>query len=169
MSFLHCVASQVISDLLKVGLDVDCSSLVSSGSITHQDMVQRSWAYWGLAVMDVCWSLYVGRNCCLPDPSSTVGKISLPPVYEESNLETSSWPNSVNGVPEQPKQSVSVASCDLMRIGRKIVDVVYVQADSFFSPETHRTVRNSGVRQKDTYKLVTEIEYISTFERKQAD
>lgn len=109
-----------------VGLNADCSSWVTSGLISHQAMVQRSWAYWALFATDVCWSLYVGRDCCLPDPSSATEKVSLPPIDEEIDSAVWDWSVSPTKVPEQPNRMMStfVASCELMRIGRKIIDVV---------------------------------------------
>lgn len=111
---------------IKVGLSADCSSWVTSGLISAQIMTERSWAYWALYATDVFWSLYVGRDCCLPDPSSATEKVSLPPVDEKIDLAVWNWSASSRKVPNQPCRilTIFVASCELMMIGRKIIDVV---------------------------------------------
>lgn len=88
-------------------------------------MIQRSWAYWTLYTTDVYWALFVG-DCCLPDPASAMEKVSLPPI--DKDIDSAAWDQSVplNKVRDQPSRilTVFVASCELMMIGRKIIDLV---------------------------------------------
>ena len=85
-------------------------------------MIQRKWAYWAVFATDVCWSLYVGRDFCLPAPMDA----SKAFIDEKINSEIWNWPGLKGTVGNQPNRMLStfVASCELIKIGRKIVNVV---------------------------------------------
>jgi hypothetical protein len=97
--------------------------------MSEEVALHRNWAYWSLFVTDVYWSLYVGRDFCLPDPEVDVneGRILLPAVDKE--IDETSWWWSESNVPEQPSRITGTfrSTCELMKIGRRIMHLVYVQ------------------------------------------
>lgn len=106
-----------------LGLNVDCSPWVKAGHISHEDMVDRNWAYWTLFGQDVCWSLYVGRDGCVPSPSDLQ---SLPFPFVDSEYDQIDWHYPACGIPPQPNylSRTFAVTCELLRIARKIIDVV---------------------------------------------
>lgn len=106
-----------------LGLNVDCSPWVKAGHITHDDMVDRNWAYWTLFGQDVCWSLYVGRDGCVPSPSDHQ---SLPFPFVDSEYDQLDWHYPASGIPPQPNylSRTFAVTCELLRIARTIIDVV---------------------------------------------
>lgn len=90
---------------------------------------------------DACWSLYVGREFGTPTPAADQ---NIPKGEEELGLDLESWDDdaledenelgvvSVNGTPGKEREKresthifpTFMASCDLMRICRRILDVV---------------------------------------------
>ncbi|KAF8892873.1 hypothetical protein BD779DRAFT_1507469 [Infundibulicybe gibba] len=91
-----------------LGLNIECSPWVRSGLINEYDMLDRYWAYWTTFTQDVCWSLYVGRD-----------------FY--SHLDELPWHYLPAGIPPQPNllSKTFAATCELLRIARRIMDVVY--------------------------------------------
>ncbi|EPQ54782.1 hypothetical protein GLOTRDRAFT_77517, partial [Gloeophyllum trabeum ATCC 11539] len=108
-----------------LGLSIDCSPWVKCGVITDDDMLARNWAYWTTFSQDVCWSLHVGREFCVPEPSDKQ-KIPVPFVDSEFDQITYMCPEPFFNVPAQPSllSSTFAASCDLLKIARRIMEIV---------------------------------------------
>ncbi|KAI8989905.1 hypothetical protein BD414DRAFT_460220 [Trametes punicea] len=106
-----------------LGLNIDCSPWVKSGLITHEDMLDRNWAYWATFSQDVLWSLYVGRECCVLPPRKD-RQIPLPWVGSE--IDQSPWYWAPCKMPPQPSHVVRTfeKTCELMLIARRIMDFV---------------------------------------------
>ncbi|OSC97917.1 hypothetical protein PYCCODRAFT_1439733 [Trametes coccinea BRFM310] len=106
-----------------LGLNIDCSPWVKSGLITHEDMLDRNWAYWATFSQDVLWSLYVGRECCVLPPRKD-RQIPLPWVGSE--IDQAPWYWAPCKMPPQPSHVVRTfeKTCELMLIARKIMDFV---------------------------------------------
>jgi hypothetical protein len=103
----------------------------SYGSLDQPDedyLMCRTWAYWSYFVTDVCWSSYVGRDPCLEDPEEDIkaGKLKLP--IASASIDESHWSRENLNVKvlDQPCRTTMtfVATCELMRIGRKIMNFV---------------------------------------------
>ncbi|KZT28805.1 hypothetical protein NEOLEDRAFT_1239318 [Neolentinus lepideus HHB14362 ss-1] len=107
-----------------LGLCVDCSPWVKCGLISDDDMLARNWAYWTTFSQDVCWSLHVGREFCVQEPSDKT-KIPVPFVDSEFDQIQYLCPEPFK-VPAQPSllSSTFAASCDLLKIARRIMDIV---------------------------------------------
>ncbi|KAI0638671.1 hypothetical protein C8Q77DRAFT_1092212 [Trametes polyzona] len=106
-----------------LGLNIDCSPWVKSGLITHEDMLDRNWAYWATFSQDVLWSLYVGRECCVLPPRKD-RQIPLPWVGSE--IDQAPWYWAQCKMPPQPSHVVRTfeKTCELMLIARRIMDFV---------------------------------------------
>ncbi|KAI0355507.1 hypothetical protein OH77DRAFT_1454895 [Trametes cingulata] len=106
-----------------LGLNIDCSPWVKSGLITHEDMLDRNWAYWATFSQDVLWSLYVGRECCVLPPRKD-RQIPLPWVGSE--IDQAQWYWAPCKMPPQPSHVVRTfeKTCELMLIARRIMDFV---------------------------------------------
>ncbi|KAI0658680.1 hypothetical protein C8Q70DRAFT_993521 [Cubamyces menziesii] len=106
-----------------LGLNIDCSPWVKSGLITHEDMLDRNWAYWATFSQDVLWSLYVGRECCVLPPRKD-RQIPLPWVGSE--IDQAPWYWAPCKMPPQPSHVVRTfeKTCELMLIARRIMDFV---------------------------------------------
>ncbi|KAJ6616846.1 hypothetical protein B0H10DRAFT_2035936 [Mycena sp. CBHHK59/15] len=102
---------------------VDSSAWVRSGLITHDDMLDRNWAYWTTFSQDICWSLYVGREFCVPSPSE---QTTIPIPFVDSDLDQIPWHYPKANIPPQPNflSRTFAASCELLTIARRIMDVV---------------------------------------------
>ena len=106
-----------------VGLKIDCSPWVKQGLITQEDMLDRNWSYWTISSQDILWSLYVGRECCVtPRPKDA----QFPVPFVGSELDTAPWYWAPSKMPPQPSNVVKTfeCSCELMLIGRRIMDFV---------------------------------------------
>ncbi|KAH9939365.1 uncharacterized protein BXZ73DRAFT_89034 [Epithele typhae] len=105
-----------------LGLRTDCSPWVKSGLIAHADMLDRNWGYWMIFSQDVLWSLYIGRECCVSPPRKDHHMFSVP--YIGSEIDQNPWYWAPSKMPPQPSNIVRVfdCSCQLMLIGRKIMD-----------------------------------------------
>ncbi|OBZ70244.1 Nitrogen assimilation transcription factor nit-4 [Grifola frondosa] len=106
-----------------LGLSIDCSPWVKSGLITHADMLDRNWAYWATFSQDICWSLYVGRDCCVAPPKATR---PIPVPFVGSEIDQLPWYWAPCKMAAQPSYVVRTfdVSCDLMLIARRIMDFV---------------------------------------------
>ncbi|KAJ3560388.1 hypothetical protein NP233_g10873 [Leucocoprinus birnbaumii] len=100
-----------------LGLGVDCSSWVQTGYITAEDQIDRNWVYWTTFCQDVCWSLYVGREYCIPSISKTV-----PIPFTDADFEDMEWAG------DQPSSALDAKAfgftCKLLVITKSIMDVV---------------------------------------------
>ncbi|TFK48724.1 hypothetical protein OE88DRAFT_1663816 [Heliocybe sulcata] len=107
-----------------LGLCVDCSSWVKCGLLSEDDMLARNWAYWTTFSQDVCWSLHVGREFCMQQPTDRT-RIPVPFVDSEFDQIQYLCPEPFK-VPAQPSllSSTFAASVDLLKIARKIHDTV---------------------------------------------
>ncbi|KAF9497538.1 hypothetical protein BDN71DRAFT_1387474, partial [Pleurotus eryngii] len=108
-----------------LGLGVDCSTWVEAGIISRDDRLDRNWGYWTTFSQDVCWSLYVGRDFCVPCPTN---RENIPVPYVETDLDELPWHHAPSNIaPQAGYLSKSfAASCELLLIARPIMDVVFV-------------------------------------------
>ncbi|KAJ7151912.1 hypothetical protein C8R43DRAFT_846056, partial [Mycena crocata] len=152
------------SDGLVLGLSIDSSSWVRAGLITHDDMLDRNWAYWTTFGQDVCWSTYVGRELCLPSPSEQ----TFPVPFVDADFDQIPWHYAKANIAPQPNylSRSFAASCDLLLIVLRIMNVMsvlhleyymysspllkshFVQLNSWKSrltPEVNLTPANRGI------------------------
>ncbi|KAJ7747438.1 hypothetical protein DFH07DRAFT_747798 [Mycena maculata] len=103
-----------------LGLSIDSSAWVRSGLITHDEMLDLNWAYWTTFTYDVCWSLYVGRDMCVPEQPA------IPTLLVDSEMDRVPWYHPQAGIAPQPNMlsRTFAASCDLLRIARRILMLV---------------------------------------------
>ncbi|GLB39659.1 putative fungal specific transcription factor [Lyophyllum shimeji] len=142
LGYLYFGMSARISQAL--GLSIDCSAWVKSGLISEHDMFDRNWAYWTTFTQDVCWSLYVGRDFSIPSTSD--GKrIPIPSV--DPQFDSVPWYHPPSGVPPQPNflSTTFAASCELLMIARRIMDVV-------------NGLNNASVRHEVNHELISNID-----------
>ncbi|KAJ7291332.1 hypothetical protein C8J57DRAFT_214498 [Mycena rebaudengoi] len=105
-----------------LGLGVDSSAWVKSGNITADEMQSRNWAHWTIFSLDLCWSLWAGRDFTGPP----LDRRSIPMPFIDSESDRLPWYHAPAKIPPQPNfltLSFS-ASTTLLLIARKIVDVV---------------------------------------------
>ncbi|KAF7313069.1 hypothetical protein MKEN_00992200 [Mycena kentingensis (nom. inval.)] len=116
-----------------LGLCVNTAPWVRSGRISHEDMVDRNWAYWSTFTLDVCWSLYVGRELCGAAPPSRNHLRFFEDdrervLYEEYDEIPFSYACPPGGTPTAPQPNhlsrTSAATWDLLLIASKIMGVV---------------------------------------------
>ncbi|KAJ7178079.1 hypothetical protein C8R46DRAFT_1329048 [Mycena filopes] len=130
-SFHATAGDRILADLfygmssktsMDLGLNVDCTAWVTTGRITHDEMVGRCTAYWTIFSMDVCWALYFGREF-FGGPADR-RTVSRPPVDPE--LDQVPWHHAPSGVPAQPNYLTLIfyESSALFLIGRKIIDTL---------------------------------------------
>jgi hypothetical protein len=74
---------------------------------------------------DVCWSLYVGREFCVPEPASNT---SIPVPFVDSEFDQLPWHYPPSGVPPQPNRLswTFAETCELLKIARRIMEVLLV-------------------------------------------
>jgi hypothetical protein len=87
------------------------------------DMHDRNWAYWTTFSEDVCWSLYVGRDFCVPEPSD---RHRIPVPFIDTDYDQIPWEYSPSKIPPQPNNlsRTFAASCELLTIARRVMDIV---------------------------------------------
>ncbi|KAF8241145.1 hypothetical protein L208DRAFT_1420221 [Tricholoma matsutake] len=119
-SYHSSLGEQTLGYLYFVGLSIDCSAWVKSGVISEHDMFDRNWAHWTTFTQDVCWSLYVGRDYCVPEPK----QIPIPSV--DTAFDQIPWHHPPSNIRPQPNflSTTFAASCELLLIARRIMDVV---------------------------------------------
>ncbi|OCH90022.1 hypothetical protein OBBRIDRAFT_633141 [Obba rivulosa] len=141
LGFMYFGMSGRVSQAL--GLGFDCSPWVKAGLITHADMIDRNWAYWVTFSQDICWSLYVGRDCCVSPPSD---KRPIPIPFVGSEIDRMPWSYGPAKVPAQTSYVASTfaASCELLRIARRIMDFL--------------NALGCGTRRESNLSLVSEID-----------
>ncbi|KAG5644488.1 hypothetical protein DXG03_008315 [Asterophora parasitica] len=117
------LGEQTLGYFYFVGLSIDCSAWVKSGLISEHDMLDRNWAHWTIFTQDVCWSLYVGRDFSIPS-TSDAKRIPIP--FVDAQFDAVSWYYPPSGIPPQPNflSTTFAASCELLLIARRIMDVV---------------------------------------------
>ncbi|KAJ7731550.1 hypothetical protein DFH07DRAFT_755597 [Mycena maculata] len=103
-----------------LGLSVDSSAWVRSGLITHDEMRDRNWAYWTTFTYDVCWSLNIGREMCVPEQPA------IPTPFVDCEMDQVPWHYPQAGIAPQPNMlsRTFAASCDLLRIARRVLMLV---------------------------------------------
>src|ERR1700730_4176026 len=126
--------------LCQVGLGLDCSPWVKANIISHDDMLDRNWAHWTifcqvclsraertelaniLHTQDVCWSLYVGREFCVPEAD----RKNIPVPFVDSDFDQLIWHHPPSGLQPQPTylSRTFAETCELLRIGRRIMAIV---------------------------------------------
>lgn len=105
-------------------------------------MLNRNWVYWSTFcqvrvcsrrtfdhpmtsyyIQDVCWSLYIGRDCALAAPKD--GQI-VPVPFVDSDFDQEPWVWEASKLPAQRSNVASVfaATCELLRIARRVMDFV---------------------------------------------
>ncbi len=104
-----------------MGLNVDCTEVVPGKTI----MSPKCYEFLNSISQDVCWSLYVGRDFCVPAPDP-----DFPMPVVDTALDQMPW---IHGppdpqVPIQPNYLTKTfeATCELLAISRRIMDVMYV-------------------------------------------
>jgi hypothetical protein len=115
----------------------------------------------------VCWSLYVGREFCIPTPTTDTEAfkvISKPLVdYDYDQLP---WVHPSSKLEPQPNYLTKTfeATCELLTIARRIMDVVYVFMVFFVTITYPLSYSNrldrSHSRPLAINELITEIESI---------
>ncbi|KAF7293010.1 Zn(2)-C6 fungal-type domain-containing protein [Mycena indigotica] len=108
---------------MSLGVGSDSAEWVSSGLITHDEMVGRNWAHWTIFCVEVCWALFFGRDFSGP-PSDGRRQVTMPVVDPEADQ--APWFHAPSGIPPQPNLwtlTFHQASA-LFVIDRKIIDVV---------------------------------------------
>jgi hypothetical protein len=75
------------------------------------------------AYQDVCWSLYVGRDFCVPELARDT---TIPVPFVDSEFDQILWHYPPSGIPPQPNMlSCTFAeTCNLLKIARRIMDVL---------------------------------------------
>ncbi|KIM40989.1 hypothetical protein M413DRAFT_157684 [Hebeloma cylindrosporum] len=109
-----------------LGLNVDCSEWVKLGLIEKNDMFDRNWANWTTFSQDVCWSLYVGRDFCISAPAEAGSSQEALGPFIDQEFDQTPWVHSPSGMDPQPNYLTRTfaATCELMVISRRIMDVV---------------------------------------------
>ncbi|KAF8152932.1 hypothetical protein B0H34DRAFT_677166 [Crassisporium funariophilum] len=102
-----------------LGLGVDCSEWVKLGLMEEPDRLDRHWANWTTFSQDVCWSLYVGRDFCVPAPTDSMPLVDI-------GFDQMPWVHTSAGIPPQPNHLTKTfeATCELLMISRPIMDVI---------------------------------------------
>ncbi|KAG6861013.1 hypothetical protein C0995_004866 [Termitomyces sp. Mi166 len=128
-----------------LGLSIDCSAWVKSGLITENDMFDRNWAFWTIFTQDVCWSLYVGRDFSIPFYTTSLKRIPIPIV--DARFDSVPWYHPPSGIAPQPNclSKTFAASCELLMIARRIMDVV-------------NGLNNASVRHEVNHELISNID-----------
>ena len=112
-------------------------------------MLDRYWTYWTTFAQDVNWSLYVGREFCVRDPS----EMDMPVApYVDTELDELPFHHPPSGIPPQPNQlsKIFASTCELLVIGRRIMNVVNGIGKT---PRTRQSIL-------DESNTITEIEYV---------
>ncbi|KAJ7056964.1 hypothetical protein C8F01DRAFT_1256905 [Mycena amicta] len=109
---------------MSLGVGFDSTDWVSSGLITHDEMVGRNWAHWTIFCVEVCWALFFGRDFCGPPPDRR-RPTAMPFVDEEADK--TPWFHAPSGIPPQPNLLTLTfyEASALLAIDRKIIDVVH--------------------------------------------
>jgi len=104
-----------------VGLSVDCSEWVKAGLISHEDMLDRNWAYWTTFSADVCWFIFVGRDFSVSLPS---GLQAIPVPFVDSGFDNLPWSYPSSNLTPQPNNlsRTFAATCELLIIARRITE-----------------------------------------------
>ncbi|KAF9026870.1 hypothetical protein BDZ89DRAFT_1067355 [Hymenopellis radicata] len=121
LGYLYFGMSTKISQIL--GLGVDCSRMVKAGLISHDDMLDRNWAHWTTFSLDVCWSLYVGRDCSVPIPAHIE---DIPVPFVDSEFDQIPFYHHTANIPPQPSylSKTFAATCELIVVARRVMGVV---------------------------------------------
>ncbi|TFY82464.1 hypothetical protein EWM64_g1549 [Hericium alpestre] len=122
-----------------LGLDIDCSDCVEKGKLSESEMRDRNWLYWNMTILDIFWSLYVGREFCLPAPGDRApgydfhapASFDMPPAYHEPACH-----NANSG----SLADTFVAMCQLAQIGRQVIGVVNKLSRTQLSPEATNNI-----------------------------
>ncbi|THV02241.1 hypothetical protein K435DRAFT_749764 [Dendrothele bispora CBS 962.96] len=106
-----------------LGLSVDCSRWVQSDKIAIHDLHDRYWCYWTTFSQDVCWSLYVGRDFSMPEPSE---KQKIPVPFIDTDYDQIPWEHPPSKIPPQANylSRTFAATCELLMIARRVMDIV---------------------------------------------
>ncbi|KAF6746001.1 fungal-specific transcription factor domain-containing protein [Ephemerocybe angulata] len=123
LGFMYFGMSARMSQTL--GLEVDCSEWVNLGLIDAADVRDRSWTYWTIFAQDVCWSLDVGRDFCLPAPTERDLR-ELPLPFIDSELDQLPFDHVPSSVPSKPSKlyKTFASTCRLLLISRRIMGLV---------------------------------------------
>lgn len=125
LGYLYFGMSMRVAEIL--GLNVDCSRWVNAGLITHDDMLDRNWVFWTGYSLDVCWSLYVGRDCSVTMATSSQ---AIPVPFVDSDFDEIPWhyknEETNVSIPPQPNylSRTFAKTCELLVTARKIMEVV---------------------------------------------
>ncbi|KAG6819360.1 hypothetical protein H0H93_012543 [Arthromyces matolae] len=95
--------------------------------------------------LDVCWSLYVGRDFSIPFSSNSHARIPVP--FVDTDFDSVEWHHPPSGVAAQPNHlsKTFAASCELLMIARRIMDVV-------------NGLNNASVRHEVNHELISNID-----------
>ncbi|KAF8802030.1 hypothetical protein BYT27DRAFT_6777102 [Phlegmacium glaucopus] len=97
---------------------------VKRGLMDEADRLDRHWANWTTFTQDVCWSLYVGRDFCVPAPVSADTQAIM--SYIDPEFDEMPWFYPPSRLAPQPNHLTKTfeATCRLLVIARRIMDVV---------------------------------------------
>ncbi|KAJ7583168.1 hypothetical protein C8J56DRAFT_790809 [Mycena floridula] len=137
-----------------LGLSVDSSKYVTSGRISHESMLDRNWAYWTTFSQDVCLSLYVGRDFCVPIPSKG---LQIPVPFVDKDYDQGPWFYPASKLPPQPNflSRTFAASCELLIIARRAMDVL----NGLHIPGTRQEVNNEIITEIESKRSSHEIDH----------
>ena len=129
-----------------VGLNLDVSEWVKLGLMDEAERLDRHWASWTNFTQarvfcihapssftylssppwqDVCWSLYVGRDFCVAEPTGTK---ATPMPHIDPEYDEITWFYPPAKIAPQPNNLTKTfeATCRLLVIARLIMDVMWV-------------------------------------------
>ncbi|KAJ6463952.1 hypothetical protein C8R45DRAFT_504466 [Mycena sanguinolenta] len=105
-----------------LGLGIDAKPWVRAGLLSEDERVGRTWAHWSIFSLDVCWSLYFGRDFC--GPPGPRPNIPMPGV--DSEMDQIPWYYPPAKIAPQPNYTTLIfcQASALLVIARDIIDVV---------------------------------------------
>ncbi|KAF7366737.1 Zn(2)-C6 fungal-type domain-containing protein [Mycena sanguinolenta] len=105
-----------------LGLGVDAKPWVRAGLLSEDERVGRNWAHWAIFSLDVCWSLYFGRDYCGPPGP----RRNIPMPFVDSEYDQIPWYHPHANIAPQPNYTTLIffQSSNLLVIAREIIDVV---------------------------------------------
>ncbi|KAJ7720832.1 hypothetical protein B0H16DRAFT_1738664 [Mycena metata] len=105
-----------------LGLKIDCAAWVKAGLMTKEEMLARNWAHWTIFSVDLCWTVYFGRDFCGPP----VDRPDIPLPFVDKEFDLVPWYHAPANIPAQPNHLslAFTATTSLFLIARRIIDVV---------------------------------------------
>ncbi|KAF7366740.1 Zn(2)-C6 fungal-type domain-containing protein [Mycena sanguinolenta] len=106
----------------QLGLGVDAKPWVRAGLLSEEERVGRNWGHWAIFSLDVCWSLYFGRDFCGPPGP----RPNIPMPFVDSEMDQIPWYYPPAKIAPQPNYTTLIfcQASALLVIAREIIDVV---------------------------------------------